>query len=236
MNFPLPIHPRRWFPALMLVSVITFAQAAEEPADDKAGPKLRMICVSSLEENQELVLASKDTEGKWSEYAEVKLRSSFISDWLPAATGTLHLATRSAEGLVSKCTFKYPEGARRAILVLLPDVAKQRYQGDVIDPAKLTFAKGSTLLVNYSSTPGVAMLGTHRGSAKPGERVVMKPKPGDDGMYRMLVAYQDAKGELVPCYDRYIPHNEKSRDFLLLFPDPVAGLRVFSLAEFGPFE
>ena len=195
-----------------------------------------MICVSSLEENQELVLASKDEEGNWREYGSVKLRSTFISDWLPAATGPLHLATRGAEGLVSKCTFKYPEGTRRAILVLLPDVAKQRYQGDVIDPTKLDFAKGSTLLVNYSSTPGIAALGTNRGNAKPGERVVMKPKPGADGMYRMLVAYQDPKGALVPCYDRYIPHNVDSRDFLLLFPDPVAGLKVFSLSEFGPFE
>lgn len=239
MHHPFPTR-RRFFLHLILIIAATFI--APHPAfaqtDEKAkkGPTLRIVCVSCLTEDQELVLASRDEKGNWHEYGTVKLRSSFLTEWLPAATGGLHLAVRGPDGLVSKCAFTYPEGAPRAIVVLLPDTAKQIYRADVIDPAKLAFAKGSTLLVNYSSMIGVVMLGKNRGEAKSGQRQIMKPAPGPDGMFRMLVAYQGEDGKLVPCYDRYVPNNPEARDFLLLFPDPTMGLRVYSLSEFGPFD
>lgn len=239
MNPPLTF-PSRWLIKAMILGCLMMLGfqpvRAEKTGEARSGPLLRIVCVSSLTENQELVLASRDDQGGWHEHAPVKLRASFITEWLPAATGKLHLAERGAEGLVSKCSFTYPEGARRAIAVLLPDVAKQQYRADVIDPAKLSFAKGSTLVVNYSPKPGVVMLGTRRADAKPGARLVVKPAAGPDGMFRMLAGYQNEARELVPCYDRYVPINTESRDFLMLFPDPVVGLRVYSLAEFGPFE
>ena len=55
-------------------------------------------------------------------------------------------------------------------------------------------------------------------------------------MFRMLAAYETAEKKTVVCYDRYVPFNEHSRDILFLFSDKKLGIRVFSLAEFGPYE
>jgi hypothetical protein len=202
----------------------------------KPAHSLRILCVSSLKESEELILASQDENGAWHEFSTIKLRSSFITDWLPAATGQLHLAVKTGDAFTSKCRFTYPEGASKPVVVLLPDVQKQVYLADVIDPSKLQFAKGSTLLINYSPLPGAVMLGTQRLTVKPGERIVSKPVAEANGMFRMLVAYADKSQKIIPCYDRYLPVNPEARDFLLLFPDPANGLRVYDLAEFGPFE
>src|SRR6478672_3250214 len=222
------------FPArllgVLLVGILPIVHA--QPESKESTPQLRIICVSSLVENQDVVLASRDDKGAWQEHANVKLRSSFISDWLPAHTGELHLALRGEGELQSICKFVYPDDAKRVMLVLLPDPVKKTYMGDVINPAKLKFAKGSTLLVNYSPMNASIMLGSVKTSVKPGERVIVKPVPDKNGMFRMLVAYTNENKQLVPCYDRYISNNEESRDLLLLLPDPTLGLRVYSLPEF----
>ena len=210
-----------------------------EPEPAKSGPMLRIMCVATLPdvENEELVIASRNEEGQWLEHSTVELRSSFVSKWLPAAHGTLHLAARDGKELVSKCQFTYPQGARRAMLVMLPDPSKNSYKGDVINPEKLAFSKGSTLLVNYSTLDATVRLGTKQESIKPGQRSVIKAVPEANRMFRMLVAYTNEAQKLVPCYDRYVGYNPEARDFLLLFPDARhQGISVYNLAEFGPFE
>jgi hypothetical protein len=223
------------------VFLMGFAFHALSPAHAQSktketGPLLRVICTTALIPSQEVVIASRAEDGTWQEYGSLKLRSSSISEWLPARTGSLHLALRGAGELVSICPFTYPEGEQRALLILLPDTAKKVYRGDVINPGKLKFSKGNTLLVNYSPLVGTVMLGSRRASIKPGERLVMQPGPDPNGMFRMLVAYTNDSKQLVPCYDRYVGKNADSRDILLLFPDPVLGIRTYSLPEFGPFE
>jgi hypothetical protein len=218
---------------LIAIHVPAHGQSAEK---EDSGPKLRIVCVSSLSEEHEVVLASRDEKGAWLEYGTVKLRSPLITEWLPAKPGELHLAQRSTNELVSICRFTYPADTRRALLVLLPQNERKSYLADVINPDKLKFAQGSTLLVNYSSTSASIMLGTRRANMKPGERAVVKPEPESNGMFRMLVGFAGKSDEPVVCYDRYVPYSNESRDMLMLFPDPVLGLRVFSLAEFGPYE
>jgi hypothetical protein len=132
--------------------------------------------------------------------------------------------------------FTYPAETRRLLAVLLPDPAKKVYKVDVVDPGKLNFSKGSALLVNYSRLPGAVILGSLKTTIKPGGRKVVKPVPEENGMYRMLVAYSGGDKNLVPCYDRYVSSNPEARDTIFLLPDPVMGLKVFSLSEFGPFE
>ncbi len=243
--FTTSIHPmRRLLPGIVCVlsflGVSTHGETVT-PGGEKADGKkpaqaLRILCVSSLKDAEDLVLASQDDKGAWHEYSTIKLRSSFVTDWLPAASGPLHLAVKTGDTLTSKCRFTYPEGASKAVVVLLPDVQKQVYLADVIDPSKLQFAKGSTLLINYSPLLGAVMLGTQRVTVKPGERIVTKPIAEANGMFRMLVAYADESQKIVPCYDRYLSLNPEAREFLLLFPDPTTGLRVYSLSEFGPYE
>lgn len=213
------------------------AQEAAPEAEKEAAPAMRILCVGSLSgDEEEIVLASKTEEGEWKEITVFKLRSSFVTDWMKTASGELHLAKRGAEGLVPIGSFRLKEGTRRSIVILLPDKEKMTYRADVIDPKELGFRKGAVLVVNYSRIPAVVMLGTKRTDVKPGERVAARAVANEDGMYRMLAGYKNESDEIVACYDRYVPDNPDSRDFLMLFPDPVGGLRVYSLPEFGPFE
>lgn len=197
---------------------------------------MRILCVGCLSEKEEVVLASKTEDDKWIEHGSVALRSSFITPWMKAASGKMHLARREADGLVSIGSFNLAENTKRAVVVLLPNTAKSIYQIDVIDPEKLGFKKGMTLVTNFSSTQALLMLGNKRTEVKPGARVAVEAAAGKDGMYRMVAGYENAKKELIPCYDRYISANPDARDFLLLFPDATTGLKVYSLSEFGPFE
>ena len=224
--------------AILLGSLtLAVAQADQAPPGKKESkPQLRIICVASLSEDQETILASRDDEGNWREHRTFKLRSSFITDWMPADSGELHLALRNAGELKSICRFTCPAATKRILVVLLPNTLKKTYSADVIDPGKLNFIKGSTLVVNYSALPGAVVLGAARTSIKSGERLILKPKPDANGMYRMMAAYSDSNKELVPCYDRYVSSNEEARDIILLLPDPTLGLKVFSLSEFGPFN
>lgn len=224
----------------LLPAVIALAMSGpvRGQADEKkdSSPKLRIVCVASVSKDDEVILASRNENGKWQEYSTIKLRSPYISEWLPVNTGELHLARRSTNEIVSICRFTYPEDARRALLILLPDSKSQGYRASLINPEKMNFAKGSVMIVNFSPTPSVVMLGTLRAEAKPGEKLVVKPQPEANGMMRFMVAYTDKEDKLVPCHDRYIPDNVNTRDLLLLFPDPVAGLRVMNFPEYGPFD
>jgi hypothetical protein len=210
-------------------------EPAATPNEEDAKPQLRFICISSLADEQEVVLASKDDKGEWLELGKVKLRSSFITEGVPAKSGELHLALREEGTLKSIGKFNLG-AARRALVVLIADPPKKSYMASVIDPEKLAFSKGSVLVINFSSLPGMVLLGSKKLAVNPGQREVAKPTLESNGMYRMLVAFLDPNKQTVPCYDRYIPGNPNSRDLLFLLPDPTHGLKVFSLPVFGEME
>jgi hypothetical protein len=207
-------------PAL-LVSLLTPAGGQQETATKEAKknqPKLRLICVSALEAEHEVKIASRDDKGEWLEIGKTSIRPSFVSDWLPAKTGELH------------------ESTRRALVVLIADPAKKTYQAVVYDPEKLDFAKGSILVINFSSRSGMVVLGEKKITVASGGQSVVKPAEEKNGMYRMLVAYEDENKKPVPCYDRYVQGNPDSRDLLFLIPDAALGLKAFSLPIFGSFD
>lgn len=212
-------------------------QAPETKAGDKKKqPHIRFICASVLAENQNVILATRNDADKWQELGPVNLRSSFITDWIPAKPGELHLTLREGETLKSIARFTYPAGCRRAMAVLLPDTEKTIYNAFVVDPEKIGFAKGSVLSVNFSKHNGLVILGTTKVNLPPGQQAVARPNLETNGMYRLLVAYQDAGKQIVPCYDRYLQGNPDSRDMLFLFPDTTLGLKVFSLPMFGELD
>ncbi len=211
-------------------------QSDANPKERDREPQLRFICVSSLEEDQEVVLASRDDKGDWKELGTVELRSAYITGWLPAGEDKLHLALREEGTLKSVCQFEYPASTRHALVVLIADPQKKVYRADVIDPQEMGFGKGSVLIVNFTSKAGMVVLGSRKVSVSSGQRAVAKPALESNGMYRMMVAYLDPDRKTVPCYDRYVSGNPDSRDMIFLFPDPTLGIQVFSLPLFGEFD
>jgi hypothetical protein len=78
----------------------------------------------------------------------------------------------------------------------------QTYNAVVVDPEKIGFIKGSILAINFSKQTGMLLLGTNKVTIASGQRVVAKPTVEENGMYRMLVAYQDAENKPIACFDR----------------------------------
>jgi hypothetical protein len=197
---------------------------------------LKFICVSSLAENQEVVLASRDDKGKWQELGTITPRASLITDWMPAQTGELHLAVREGDTLTSIGQFTCPADSRRALVALTADPEKKVYDAHVADPAKLEYTKGSVLMFNLSPNTAVVSLGPKEEKIEAGQQRVAKPGVEENGMYRMMVSYLDADGKAVPCYDRQASSNPNSRDMLFLLPDKTIGLNVLSLPIFGSLD
>jgi len=225
--------------ALLVLGLLAPAMGQQqEPAMNgkKDQPKLRLICISAIQPDQEVLLASRNDKGEWTELGKTGLRASFISDWLPANAGELHLTVPGSDGPRSICHFSYPPAARHALVLLVADPAKKVYSAGVLDPVKMDFAKGSVLAVNFGKQPGMLVFGSKKIKLEPGGKTVVKPALEKNGMYRMLVAYEDAGNKIVPCYDRYIQGNPDSRDLLFLIPDQKLGLKVFSLPIFGEFD
>lgn len=221
----------------VLLALLAFAAAKPVPSEKKANkPQLRIVCVSSLSENQEVILASRDDKGKWQELGTAVLRTSLITDWLPAQVGELHLAVREQGALKSICQFTYSADSRRALAVLIADAEKNIYTATVIDPKKLGFVKGSVLICNFSPHTGLVSLGLAETKVEAGQQLVAKPTLEDSGMYRMMVSYLDADGKSVSCYDRQTSANADSQDLLFLLPDKTIGMRVISLPVFGSLE
>lgn len=211
-------------------------QDTARPEGEKDKPQLRLICISSLDPDQEVRLASRNDKGEWLELGKAALRSTFISDWLPAKPGELHLTLPGSGEPKSICSFNYPVGARRALVVLIADPRKKTYRPVVFDPQKMDFAKGSVLAINFSPQSGIVVLGSKKILLESGGNKVVKPALEKNGMYRMLVAYEGTDRNVVPCYDRYVQGNPDSRDLLFLIPDQSVGLKVFSLPIFGSFD
>ncbi|MBT7957848.1 MAG: hypothetical protein HN759_00810 [Akkermansiaceae bacterium] len=223
----------------ILATSLSLAQEKEKPAakQKQTGTMVRVLCVQSLtEDDQEVILATKTKDGKWKEHGKVKLRSPFISQWIQIPIGKTHLLRKQGKEMVSLGSFKSGKKLHRAILVLMPDTSKKTYRINVINPEELKFQKGKALILNYSKILAVVKLGGKQKVVKPGQMRVVNIAANKDNMYRLLVSYVNKDKKAVACYDRFVSSNPKTRKFLLLFPDIHAGLRVFSLSEFGPFE
>lgn len=199
-------------------------------------PQLRIVCVSSLAGDQEVVLASRDEKGGLLELGTAVIRSSTVSDWLPAAQGELHLALREEKALKSICNFQYPEGTRHALVVLTMNAEKNAYEANVVDPEKSGFVKGSVLIFNFSQHAGLVSLGSKEEEVGAGLQLAAKPVLEDNAMCRMMVSYRDADGKTQSRYDRYVSLNPNARSMLFLLPEKTQGIKVSSLPIFGDFE
>jgi hypothetical protein len=202
----------------------------------KSKPQLRLICALGLAEDQEVVLASRDEMGKWLELGTAILRRSFVTDWLPATAGELHLALREDKELKSICQFQYPDDAKKALVLLITNADKTAYDARVVDPEKIEFVVGSTLMVNFSSHTGVVRLGTDEHKIAAGQQAVAKPVVEENGMYQMQVSYLGADGKNQLRFDRRISGKPDARSILFLVPDSELSLRALSLPLFGKLE
>lgn len=210
--------------------------SASKAKKGKSKPQLRLICAAVLSEDQDVILASRDKEQKWLELSTTNIRSSFVTDWLPASVGELHVALREEKELKSICHFQYPEDAKSALVMLIPNAEKSAFDAKVIDPKKIDFVVGSTLIVNFSSHTGVVQLGTTEQKVEAGQQVVAKPTVEENGMFQMQVSYLDADGKSQLRFDSYVSGKPDSRSVLFLVPDPESGLRALSVPLFGKLE
>lgn len=211
----------------------------ETPAPEKKeqGAMVRIICVQTLSGKDEKITLAKQTEdGKWIEFGDLELHSSFVTDWVRVPAGLNHLASKNGAELTSLGSFTISPTIKKAILILLPDVKKKVYHVQLIDPAKLEFLKGKALVVNYASIPALISMGKQSKTVDPGQQFVETITADKDGMNPMRIGYQDKDKKTVLCYDRRVTFNPNTRTFILLFPDPDTGLRALTLSEFGPFE
>lgn len=221
--------------ATLVAALLTPAmgQTSDAKTDgEKSQAQLRFICASSLEPEQEVVLASRDAEGKWQEHGSVLLRASLVTEWMPATAGELHLALRQENALKSICQFTYPEASHRALVVLRANAENQTYEATVIDPEKLELGKASILILNFSTHRGLVVLGSKEEKIDAGQQLVTKPGLDENGMYQLTVSHLDADGKSVANYDRYVSLNPKARGMLFLLPDKTLGLKVLSLSLF----
>lgn len=202
----------------------------------KSKPQLRLICATSLAEEQEIVLASSDEKGALAELGTATLRPSLVSDWLPAKVGDLHLALREEKTLKSICHFQYPADTTHALVVLIANEEKHTYEATVIDPKKSGFIKGSVLIINFSQRNGLVSISAKENKVEAGQQVLAKPTLDGNGMYPVVASYLDADANTVSCYDRLVSGNPTARNMLLLLPDDTVGLRVLSLTLFGEIE
>lgn len=232
----IPFRALPWGAALFAAFLIPVSAKSSGDRGKNNEPRLRLICASILEENQQVVLASHDAKGKWRELATVDLRSSLITDWLPAEAGELHLALREDGALTSICRFDYPAGSRRVIAALVADQENKTYEAHVVDPVSKGFEKGSMLIFNFSPHTGTVLLGSGEETVEAGQELVAKPVLEGGLMYRMMVSYLDADDKAVSCYDRQISGNPNARSLLFLLPDKTLGVRVLSLPMFGSFD
>lgn len=230
-------HPFRAIPWLAVFFVAFVSSAmGKSPAAGKNKPMIRIVCVSGLAENQEVIVATRDAKEKWQELGTVELRASMISDWLRAKAGELHLAVREEGALKSICQFTFPADARRSLVLLIADQEKKTYDAHFVDPEKAKFVKGTFLVSNLTTQTASVSFGQDEKKIEPGEHLVVKPTLEGNGMFRMQVSHPGKNGEPEACYDRYTSGDEDSRELIFLLPDKEVGLRVLSLPLFSEVE
>jgi hypothetical protein len=214
------------------------AQTEPTPAKKEEGARVRIVCVQSLSGNksEEVTLAKQTEDGSWIEFGDLELRSPFITDWVRVSAGLNHVVRKEGGELSSLGSFNVTANMKSAVLIMIPNVQKNNYRLQVIDPAKLEFRKGKALVVNYSTLSAMVNMGKETKTLAPGQQLIETMAADKEGMHRMLIAHLDKDKKIVPCYDRYVSSNPNTRKFILLFPDPDTGLRAMTLTEFGPFE
>ena len=223
--------------ATLFLTEESHAQEAPAPEKKEEGAMVRIVCVQTLNGKDEAITLAKKTEdGKWIESADLTLSSSLITEWIRVPVGLNHIVRKNGSELASIGSFTISPTMKGAILILLPDVAKNEYRVQLVDPTKLEFRKGKALIVNYSKIPALVKMGKQTNTVAPGQQVVETITADADGMYPMLIGHLDKDKKTILCYDRRISSNPNTRTFLLLFPDPDTGLRAMTLSEFGPFE
>ena len=235
-HFKPPLFPRF---AILLVAFLSpmLGLTPDAKAKEKKNQvQLRLVCVTSLEENQETVLATRDAKGKWRELATISLRSSFVTEGFSVQPGELHISVRENGTLKSISQFTYPAGCRRALAVLLADPEQKTYNTQVVDPEKTKFVKGSVMIFNHSPHTGLLMLGSGEVRVESEKQIVATPDLDESKMYRMSVSYLDADGKTVTCYDRQVPASPDSREILLLLPDKTQGMKVLGIHLFGALD
>jgi hypothetical protein len=228
---------RTLLPAAITAAAAFLSTIHPAPAKPHDGdPSLKLICVTSLSENQDVVLASRDKDGKWKEHAKPQLRSSLISQWLPAKKGELHIAVSEGGELKSIGHFTFPDSARRSLVVLHADKETNSYLIRAVDPLKEAFAKGTTLVFNFSDKSGLVTMGSDEQKVEAESHRVLKPVQEENGTYRMLVSFLGEAGGSKLAYDRQVPANPDSREMVFLFSDKALGMKVTSLPIFGEFK
>jgi hypothetical protein len=235
-----------WFPSrsfltfsalfVAFLSPVLGQKSGSKSDEKKSKPQLRLICATSLAEEQEIVLASSDENGALVELGSATLRPSLVSDWLPAKVGDLHLALREDKTLKSIGHFQYPADTARALVVLVANVEKNTYEATFVDPEKTGFIKGSVLIINFSQRHSLVSLGNKEEKVEAGQQVLAKPTLDENAMYPLVASYLDADAKTVSCYDRLVSGNPNSCGMLFLLPDETVGLRVLSLAIFGELK
>lgn len=199
---------------------------------------VRIVCVQSLsgDKDEEITLAQKTDDGKWIESGDLTLRSPGITEWVRVPLGPIHLIRKGAEEPVSLASFTISPDMKGAILILIPDLAKQTYRLQVLDPAKLQFQNGKAFVMNYSAMPAVLNMGKETKPLAPGQQLVETITTDANGMYPLRIGYLDKDKKPVLFYDRRASSHPNTRTYILLFPDTSTGLRAMTFTEFGTLE
>jgi hypothetical protein len=227
----------RFFLSVAAVSIgLLLPSFGKKPGKKEEEPSLRIVCVSTIAEDQEVVLATKDEDGKLKEHATTQLRSSSITDKLPAMAGDLHLALKEDKGLKSLCQFTCPAGASRLLVVLRTNAANDAYEAHVVNLNEAGFEKSTMLMVNFSTSAALVQLGADEHKLEAGQQMVAKQTPGESDKYRLQAFRLEPDGKSVLCYDRFFSSNPNTRGMLFLLPDKSRGIKVFTLPIFGDFD
>jgi len=223
------------FPAILAFSQSSKAQTETTPAERKEGSKVRIVCVQNLgggKKADKLTLAKKSKDDEWIEFGDIELRASTITNWVRVPNEEIHVIRKGGENAVSLGSFTIPPKVNRAVLILIPNPKEKIYRVHLIDPAKLEFRNGKALVVNYTKIPAMVNMGQKTKIVTPGQEYVEDIKTDKDGMFRMLIAYKDKEDKVIPCYDRALSADDKTRKFILLLPDSRIGMQAISLTEF----
>jgi hypothetical protein len=231
---PYSFRPILWLSALF--GAFLSPATGKSPASGKDKPLMCIVCVSSLNESQEVILAARDAKDAWQELGKTSLRASMITDWLPARAGELHFAEQSGGTLKSIGHFTYPKNSSRGLVILVANPATKTYNAQFVDPKKAKFKKGSFLIYNFSAQPASVFLGPNEHKIEAGHHAVAKPTLEGNGMFRMQVTRPGKDNLSEACYDRYTPANQDSHSVICLLPDEKSGLRVVSLPLFSEIE
>ena len=215
-----------------MIAVITTILYLSPTANAEA-KKLRVICVSSLVEKQKVVLASRDSEGKWQELQNLELRNSLVSEPLPAQVGELHIAVHKDKTLESICHFTYPEACDSGLVFLVANSETKTYDAHFVDPKEAKLKNGSLFIFNFSAQNATVLLDAVEHKVDAGQRLLVQPQVKDNGMHSVQVSYKKENGENQLCYDRFVSKNPDARNMVFLLADPSTGIRVTSLYLLG---